>query len=136
MKLEVTFHARAQRGQAEPTAHELDLVKHGFKKEHAEVSQGGIREVAPAVEIAAPATVSGCEAGIHRLSSHPFFHELLDGDVGQTELLVVTLDWIVREVALHRPFNIARYGFVPFNQVRVVAVHRPDQIGHPFQDLG
>lgn len=57
------------------------------------------------------------------------------GDVCQTELLVVALGLIVREVPLQRPLNVARRGFVAFDEVLVVAVHLPDEVGHPLEDV-
>ena len=69
LKLEVAFHARAQRGQAEQSAHELDLVEHGFEKEHTKVGQRRIREIAPAIKIAATSLVGGFEAGVVALAA-------------------------------------------------------------------
>ena len=64
LKLKVTFHARAQRGQAEQAAHKVDLIKHCFEEEHAEVGQSSIREVAAAVEVASAATVGSFQLGV------------------------------------------------------------------------
>ena len=55
-------------GQAEQSAHELDLVQHGFEEEYAEVGQCRIREIAPAIEIAATPLVGGFEAGVITLA--------------------------------------------------------------------
>jgi hypothetical protein len=53
--------------------------------------------------------------------------------MGQTELLVVLLGLIVREIALHRPFNVTGNGLVALNQVGIIAVHFADQIRHPLE---
>ena len=73
---------------------------------------------------------------IHRFFRQSFFHEFLHRDMGQTELLVVTLGLIVREIALHRPLDVAGYGFMALDQVGIIAVHFADQIRHPLEHQG
>ena len=70
---------------------------------------------------------------IHRSGRQPFLHDPLDGNVRQTELLVVTLRFVAGEVALQRPFDLPRRGFMPLDQVRVITIHLPNQVGQPVQ---
>lgn len=75
-------------------------------------------------------------ANVRRRAREPLLHELLDSNVRQTELLVVALGLIVREVPPHRPLDVARRGLVALDEIRVVAVHLPDEVGHPLEDVG
>jgi hypothetical protein len=70
---------------------------------------------------------------IHRLVGEPFFHEFLHSDVGQTELLIVMLGLIVREIEFHSPFDVTGYGLMALDQVGIIAVHFADQIRHTLE---
>lgn len=72
---------------------------------------------------------------IQRLVGQFLFQELLDGDVRQAEMLVITLSLIAGEVALHRPLDIAGYCFVAFNQVGIIAVHFADHVRDALEHL-
>jgi len=80
-------------------------------------------------------TTSGVPTRHERTTVRPLPHEFLHCDVGETKLLMVALRLVSRDVLVQRPFDISGSGLVPFNQVRVVAVHLPDQTGDPAQDL-
>jgi hypothetical protein len=50
--------------------------------------------------------------------------------------LVVALGFVVREVPLQCPLDVAGRGLMAFDEIRVVAVHLPDEVGHPLEDVG
>jgi hypothetical protein len=59
---------------------------------------------------------------------------LLDGDVGFRLELQVALFRLGAVVVVERPLDVDGVGVVPFDQVAVVAVHRPHQIGERAHD--
>ena len=73
---------------------------------------------------------------IHLGLGQLLFHELFHRQVRQAELLIVALPRVVREIAFQCPFDVAWDGFMAFNQVGVIAIHRPDQVRHPLEHQG
>ena len=59
---------------------------------------------------------------------------LLDGNMGLSFELQVSLMRVGAKVVPECPFDIDRMGLVPLDQVAVVAVHRPHEIGERGHD--
>ena len=60
----------------------------------------------------------------------------LDGDVRPRFKLQIAFAGVVAVVVVQRPFDIHRVGVVPLDEVGVVAVHGPHQIGQRRQQAG
>jgi hypothetical protein len=77
----------------------------------------------PPVNLADP-LLCGCPS-LQAARVDPF----LDGDVGFRLELQIALVRIDAVIVPERPLDVDRMGVVAFDQVAVIAVHRPDQIG-------
>jgi hypothetical protein len=58
-----------------------------------------------------------------------FIDPFLNGDMCLGLKLEVSLSRIGAVVALHRAFDVDRMGVMPLDEIAVVAVHRPHEIG-------
>ena len=66
----------------------------------------------------------------------PLVDPPLHGDMRPRLKLQVALLQIGAVVVPQRPLDVDRVGVVAFDEIRVVAVHRPDQIGQRLPDTG
>ena len=70
------------------------------------------------------------QATLHRAAINP----LLDGNVGSGFQLEVALVRILAIVVLERALDVDRMRIVPFEQIRIVAIHRPHKAGERRDD--